>query len=129
MTGVLQPADARRTAWSQHATRRCSTSIPIWAVGCRRRSSTRRGASSWYVFSVEPGQCDLEMGWRSRRLAVLQAISTAFAELARAGEIVRGDDGTWLLTGSPVGRPDAKTANFVAPRRRKLPPSADRVAV
>jgi hypothetical protein len=28
-----------------------------------------------------------------------------------------------------VGRPDAKTANFVAPRRRMLPPSAEPVAV
>jgi CRP/FNR family transcriptional regulator, cyclic AMP receptor protein len=56
-------------------------------------------------------------------------ISTAFAELARAGEVVRAGDGTWLLTGSPVGRPDARTALFVAPRRRMLPPSTERVAV
>jgi CRP/FNR family transcriptional regulator, cyclic AMP receptor protein len=56
-------------------------------------------------------------------------ISSAFAQLARAGEVMRGPDGTWLLTGSPVGRPDAKTANFVAPRRRMLPPSAEPVAV
>ena len=56
-------------------------------------------------------------------------VSTAFAELARQGEVVRGNDGTWLLIGSPVGRPDAKTAKFVAPRRRMLPPSAEPVAV
>jgi CRP/FNR family cyclic AMP-dependent transcriptional regulator len=56
-------------------------------------------------------------------------ISSAIAQLARAGEVVRGADGTWLLTGSPVGRPDAKTASFVAPRRRMLPPSAEPVAV
>jgi CRP/FNR family cyclic AMP-dependent transcriptional regulator len=56
-------------------------------------------------------------------------ISTAFAELARAGEVVRGPDGTWLLTGSPVGRPDAKTTDFIAPRRHMLPPSIESVAV
>ena len=56
-------------------------------------------------------------------------ISTALAELVRAGEVMRGADGTWVLTGSPVGRPDAKTATFVPPRRRMLPPSAEAVAV
>jgi CRP/FNR family transcriptional regulator, cyclic AMP receptor protein len=56
-------------------------------------------------------------------------ISSAFAQLADSGEVMRAADGTWLLTGSPVGMPDAKTSNFVAPRRQMLPPAAERVAV
>ena len=55
-------------------------------------------------------------------------VSTAMAVLARAGEVVRADDGSWLLTGSPVGRPDATTARFVPPRRRLLP-ATEAVAV
>lgn len=112
------------------------------------------------------------MGWRARRLAVLQAIpqlnrvdrrvltllwhlaerwgrvtpegvvvplvlshrmlgqlvgarrptiSTALGQLTRRGEVVRRTDGTWLLTGAPVGAPDARTTRFVPPRRMTLP--------
>ena len=32
-------------------------------------------------------------------------VSTALAELARDGQLVRRDDGTWLLTGEPVAVP------------------------
>jgi CRP/FNR family transcriptional regulator, cyclic AMP receptor protein len=55
-------------------------------------------------------------------------ISAALGELTRAGEVVRGDSGTWLLTGSPVGRPDAETARFVAPRRNVLPARTEALA-
>ena len=34
-------------------------------------------------------------------------VSTALAELARDGQLVRRDDGTWLLTGEPVAVPGA----------------------
>jgi len=46
-------------------------------------------------------------------------VSTAIAELAERGELVRRDDGTWLLTGEPVGIPTAE-AERLTPIRRKL---------
>ena len=48
-------------------------------------------------------------------------ISTALATLTRAGEVARGEAGTWVLTGRPVGAPDPRAASSVAPRRPMLP--------
>jgi CRP/FNR family transcriptional regulator, cyclic AMP receptor protein len=45
-------------------------------------------------------------------------VSTALGELARAGELQRLDNGTWLLTGEPVGDPAAANTRLVPPRRR-----------
>jgi CRP-like cAMP-binding protein len=56
-------------------------------------------------------------------------ISAALGELTRAGEVVRTDTGTWLLTGSPVGTPDADTVRFVRPRRNMLPAATEALAV
>ncbi len=47
--------------------------------------------------------------------------------LTRGGEIVRKDDGTWILTGTPVGAPDARTSRFTAPRRATLAAAADAI--
>jgi CRP/FNR family cyclic AMP-dependent transcriptional regulator len=49
-------------------------------------------------------------------------VSTALGELAREHELVRRDDGTWLLTGEPVGVPEPATAKVVPMRRRLIPP-------
>jgi hypothetical protein len=49
-------------------------------------------------------------------------VSTALSELAKAHEIVRRDDGTWLLTGVPVGLPEPDLERVVPLRRRLLPP-------
>jgi len=49
-------------------------------------------------------------------------VSTALGELAREGEIVRRDDGTWLLTGTPVGVPEPDVERVIPMRRRLLPP-------
>ena len=46
-------------------------------------------------------------------------VSTAIAELAARDELVRRDDGTWLLKGHPVGVPTGATERIV-PIRRKL---------
>jgi CRP/FNR family cyclic AMP-dependent transcriptional regulator len=46
-------------------------------------------------------------------------VSTAIAELAERDELIRRDDGTWLLTGEPVGVPTAEAERMV-PIRRKL---------
>jgi CRP/FNR family transcriptional regulator, cyclic AMP receptor protein len=47
-------------------------------------------------------------------------VSTALGALTRAGEVSRALDGTWLLTGSPVGTPVAQVSTFVPPRRAML---------
>jgi CRP/FNR family cyclic AMP-dependent transcriptional regulator len=48
-------------------------------------------------------------------------VSTALAELADRGELVRRDDGTWLLTGEPIGIPTPEVERIVTHRRRLLP--------
>jgi CRP/FNR family transcriptional regulator, cyclic AMP receptor protein len=47
-------------------------------------------------------------------------VSTALAELARREEVVRRDDGTWMLTGDAPGPEDA--AEVIRQRRRLMPP-------
>ena len=49
-------------------------------------------------------------------------VSTALSELAKEREIVRRDDGTWLLTGVPVGVPEPAIERVIPIRRRLLPP-------
>ena len=56
-------------------------------------------------------------------------VSTALGELARAGEVARLDDGSWLLTGDPVGEPAEKNIRLVPPRRRMLAALPDAPAV
>jgi CRP/FNR family cyclic AMP-dependent transcriptional regulator len=48
-------------------------------------------------------------------------VSTALGELAKEGELVRREDGTWLLTGAPVGVPAPEVARVVPMRRRLVP--------
>jgi hypothetical protein len=48
-------------------------------------------------------------------------VSTALALLAREGELLRRDDGTWLLGGTPVGMPTEQVERVVPIRRRLLP--------
>jgi CRP/FNR family cyclic AMP-dependent transcriptional regulator len=48
-------------------------------------------------------------------------VSTALAELARSSQIVRRDDGTWLLTGEAPGAVAGDAAEVVRQRRRLMP--------
>jgi len=48
-------------------------------------------------------------------------VSTALGELAKAGEVVRRHDGSWLLTGTPVGLPAPELERVIPMRRRLLP--------
>jgi CRP/FNR family cyclic AMP-dependent transcriptional regulator len=50
-------------------------------------------------------------------------VSTALSQLATRGELVRRPDGTWLLTGAPVGVPTEEAARIVRRRRRRFEPS------
>ncbi|MBE2320073.1 Crp/Fnr family transcriptional regulator [Solirubrobacter sp. CPCC 204708] len=54
-------------------------------------------------------------------------VSTALAELARDGQLVRRDDGTWLLTGDPVAVPAERAAEVIRQRRRLMPTPAEPV--
>lgn len=45
-------------------------------------------------------------------------VSSSLAKLTRSGRVVRRDDGSWLLTGDPVGVPVGKGGRFVPSRRR-----------
>ena len=58
-------------------------------------------------------------------------VSTALAELARDGQLVRRDDGTWLLTGEPIAVPAESAAEVIRQRRRLMPtpqePTVDEV--
>ena len=47
-------------------------------------------------------------------------VSTALAKLVREGDVARGEAGTWLLIGRPIGAPDPRTAVNVLPRRSML---------
>jgi CRP/FNR family cyclic AMP-dependent transcriptional regulator len=51
-------------------------------------------------------------------------VSTALSELVKDGEVSRRDDGTWLLTGSPVGVPEPEIERVIPMRRRLLPAQA-----
>jgi hypothetical protein len=44
-------------------------------------------------------------------------VSTALAQLAAQGHVLRRDDGTWLLPGDPVGRPTRAVSRVIRPRR------------
>ena len=50
-------------------------------------------------------------------------VSSALADLARDGQLVRRDDGTWLLTGDPVDMPPGAAGELVRQRRRLIPPA------
>jgi hypothetical protein len=48
-------------------------------------------------------------------------VSTALAQLVREGTLQRPADGTWLLTGEPVGVPTPAVNRVVQLRRRRPP--------
>jgi CRP/FNR family cyclic AMP-dependent transcriptional regulator len=52
-------------------------------------------------------------------------VSTALADLAREGQLVRRDDGTWLLTGEPVAVPAVAAAEVVRQRRHLVPAATE----
>jgi hypothetical protein len=54
-------------------------------------------------------------------------VSTALGRLMRQDQIQRQDDGTWLLTGEPVGQPVGEAARVVRRRARRSAPSVPRL--
>ena len=55
-------------------------------------------------------------------------VSTALAELAKQELVHRRSDGTWILTGEPVGLPRPQSDRVIPIRRRLLPPASSGVA-
>ena len=55
-------------------------------------------------------------------------VSTALGELTKRGELRRRQDGTWLLTGAPVGVPEPEIERVIPMRRRLLPPDSPAAA-
>lgn len=53
-------------------------------------------------------------------------VSTALAELAREGQLIRREDGTWLLTGEPVAVSGDAAAEVIRQRRRLMPNPEER---
>jgi CRP/FNR family transcriptional regulator, cyclic AMP receptor protein len=47
-------------------------------------------------------------------------VSTALGDLAKEQQVVRQPDGSWLLTGEPIGEPIEHNTRLVPPRRRML---------
>jgi CRP/FNR family cyclic AMP-dependent transcriptional regulator len=56
-------------------------------------------------------------------------VSTALTSLIRSGQVARREDGTWVLTGRPIGAPDPRAARSVSPRRAMLPASSQPLPV
>ena len=56
-------------------------------------------------------------------------VSTALSELVVQGELARRDDGSWLLTGAPVGVPAPEIQRVVPMRRRLLPAEPEHATI
>ena len=101
------------------------------AISQLNRVDRRLLALFWHLAErwgrVTAGGVALPMTLSHRMLGQLvgarrPTVSTSLAELVREGEVARRSDGTWLLTGAPVGVPAAEIERVIPLRRRLLPP-------
>jgi CRP/FNR family cyclic AMP-dependent transcriptional regulator len=51
-------------------------------------------------------------------------VSSAISELGRRGELLRRDDGSWVLKGEPTGEPDPEATAVVQLRRTLAVPAS-----
>jgi hypothetical protein len=100
------------------------------AISQLNRVDRRLMALLWHLAErwgrVGAGGVVVPLGLSHRMLAQLigarrPTVSTALGDLARRGEIVRREDGTWLLTGEPAGVPSGEAARVIRGRRQLLP--------
>jgi len=107
------------------------------AISQLNRVDRRLMALLWHLAErwgrVVGGGVLVPLGLSHRMLAQLigarrPTVSTALGELARRGELLRREDGTWLLTGEPPGLPVGEAARVIRGRRRVLPPEAPAAA-
>jgi hypothetical protein len=103
------------------------------AISQLNRVDRRLLALFWHLAErwgrVTAGGVALPMTLSHRMLGQLvgarrPTVSTALGELVREGELARREDGTWLLTGEPVGVPAPEVERVIPMRRRLLPPDA-----
>jgi hypothetical protein len=103
----------------------------LQAISQLNRVDRRILALLWHLAErwgrVTPGGVAVPLTLSHRMLGQLvgarrPTVSSAIGDLTRAGKLSRGPDGAWILTGPPVGAPDARTSSFVAPRRAVLAP-------
>ena len=101
------------------------------AISQLNRVDRRLLALFWHLAErwgrITPGGVTLPMTLSHRMLGQLvgarrPTVSTALGELVRHGEVSRRDDGTWLLTGAPIGTPAPGIERVIPMRRRLLPP-------
>jgi CRP/FNR family cyclic AMP-dependent transcriptional regulator len=97
------------------------------AISQLNRVDERLLALFWHLAErwgrVTPRGLHLSLTLSHRMLSQLigarrPTVSTALGDLTRRGEVQRLGDGSWLLTGEPVGTPAESTERFVPPRRR-----------
>lgn len=80
---------------------------------------------------VTPAGVVVQLDFPHRVLAQLvgarrPTVSSALGQLAQSGELTRSPDGTWLLTGAPVGMPTEEAARIIRRRRHRADaPAAD----
>jgi CRP/FNR family cyclic AMP-dependent transcriptional regulator len=109
---------------------RCQRLTVTQAIGHLNRVDRRILTLLWHLAErwgrVTPAGVCVPLALSHRSISQLigarrPTVSTALAELVRRGEVVRNEDGTWLLTGEPAGRPDPRRRRVITPRRRLLP--------
>jgi CRP/FNR family cyclic AMP-dependent transcriptional regulator len=122
---------------------RCQRLTVTQAIGHLNRVDRRILTLLWHLAErwgrVTPAGVCVPLALSHRSISQLigarrPTVSTALAELVRQGEVVRNEDGTWLLTGEPAGLPDPRRRRVITPRRRLLPrtlaePQPERPAV
>jgi len=100
------------------------------AISQLNRVDRRLMALLWHLAErwgrVVPGGIAVPLALSHRLLAQLvgarrPTVSTALGELRRNGALTRRDDGTWVITGDPVGLPTGEAARAVRGRRVLLP--------
>lgn len=117
----------------ERMSRRTARLAMAQAISQLHRVEDRVAALLWHLAErwgrVTPEGVTLPLALSHRMLAQLigarrPTVSTALSALAARGDIRRRADGTWVLCGSPPGRPDREASQFASPRRRFLPRDA-----
>ena len=137
LAGRLAPYPEIHAALLERATARSSRLAVLQAISHITRVDRRLLMLFWHLAErwgrVTSSGVKVPLALSHRMLGQLvgarrPTVSSAIGLLTHAGDISREADGTWLLTGSPVGTPEAKVSRFVPPRRPTLQPASGSLA-